>query len=271
MSSKRLLKWLHFGGIAWFLSCAAVLVIIALRQAGVSWWQIFSISPFTIVLVFFLLTVYLYAMYQGIQLNKVQAEHPLTTSIYYMALYDIIPVLGSVAGAMACYGLSDQQPIQILSITTEGSLAATFLMWIIVDPLVGIIESLAPKSRQLQKERKEAVKAEKLREKQEAKQLLDGLFEKEKAYRQQWQSELEPKSEILARLNRQYLESGDSDLCKQAAEIGAYAWKKGGITCMRFLHSMTEEKLKKHPGPVIDFIPAWWDGIGIWYQTEISL
>jgi len=44
MSTRRVLKLLHFCGTVWFMVAAAYVFALALREAGVEWWLIFSLS-----------------------------------------------------------------------------------------------------------------------------------------------------------------------------------------------------------------------------------
>ena len=65
MTKQRLLKVIHLLSTIWFILCTGYLLILALRQAGVHWWVIFSLSGHSAVLVFTLLSLYLFAFFRG--------------------------------------------------------------------------------------------------------------------------------------------------------------------------------------------------------------
>jgi len=96
MTDKR--KWLHFASTGWFMLCVGYILVSALRQAGVHWWVIFSLSGFSAIFVFLLIGLYLFAIFRGVDRNqKIEIEHPLTNTNYYLAFYDISPLLGGFA------------------------------------------------------------------------------------------------------------------------------------------------------------------------------
>ncbi len=102
MPSTRTLKIVHIASTAWFLLSCVFLAIIALRQAGMQWWLIFSLSGYSGGLIFFLILVYSFAIYRGVaRSQKIVIEHPLTCSTSYMTFYDISPFLGAIAAMTA--------------------------------------------------------------------------------------------------------------------------------------------------------------------------
>ena len=264
MDKRIILKLVHFASTSWFIISAAYLLASALRQAGKSWWVIVSLSGYSTSIVFLLTSLYLFAIFRGIARNqKTETEHPLTASTYYMVLYDISPFLGAVAGSFAAIGSS--KVANYLLMTAAGSLWATFLVWIIIDPLAAFIETLLPSSsryRQRRLARLDAVKktgcSAKLR-------LLAEIEAKEQQQKILWGKVLQPYAEelaVLASTNK----TPDKHAENKAVKIGVNAWQIGGITCMRYLHSAAMEICKKkyQNAASFDYVSIWWDGIGNW-------
>jgi hypothetical protein len=51
----------------------------------------------------------------------------------------------------------------------------------------------------------------------------------------------------------------------ETVQLGAAAWRLGGLACMRRLHEMVHAEHIRHSGTKItDYISQWWDGIGTW-------
>jgi hypothetical protein len=270
MSEHRTLKSIHLVNTVWFILCVAYILVLALRQAGVNWWIIFSLSGHSALLIFLVISLYLFAIFRGAgRSQKIEAEHPLTSTNYYMALYVIAPLLGSLAGYLGMikvYRIS-----QFLLGIAMGTLATTFLVWVIVDPVTTLLEMLLPASRKHRSERLAQVR--KLREiqQEERKRLLAKILTQENQNRRQRQQVLQPHAEQLAGLlltNRIDFKQAE----RKAVDIGVNAWQIGGLSCMQQLHDMAIAICKKkHQEPMItDYISGWWNGIGSWQNPSFS-
>lgn len=266
MNSKRFLKRIHVVGTLWFLICAATLLVFSLRHAGFEWWLIFSISGYSAVLLFFIFTIYLFAVYQGVVRNQNVTEHPLSTSLSYITLYDLAPFLGSVAGLLS---LSTYSSItSVINTVAEGTLITTFLVWIIFDPLTGFIETVLPESAAHRKQRLALIRQQKQRQKEEGQKLLQELELKEKKLQQHWDAFFESMAQEAADLLNSAQIPGEN-VRTRLIELGALAWKSGGITCMRHFHQMILNHLNAASRePVIDYPTVWWDGIGTWRKPR---
>ena len=262
MASKRILKVVHAVSTAWFILCAAYLLTTALRQAGTAWWVIFSLGGYSAVITFFLLSIYLVAIYRGVRRSSIKAEYPLTSSLYYMAFYDVCPFVGAMAGLLSAWGASGT--VSMVNMISIGSLATTFFVWIVIDPTVGYVEMILPSSRALRHQRIAAAKAEQNRLKQHTRQILDQVTERELSTRQKWQPVLEPLAKTLAVLmDSPYTDYRQKQLA--VVEMGSAAWRLGGIECMRRLREMAVANHKCSTTRLSpDYISAWWDGIGTW-------
>ena len=266
MANLRLLKRFHIAGTAWFMFSAAYLLIAALRQAGAHWWVVFSLTGYSAVLFCLLMSVYLFAIFRGVTRNQIAVEHPLTTSVPYTVFYDICPFLGSLAGFLSSSQTSLFPFSARLCLIAEGSLATTFLVWIGIDPLIGVIEMFLPISAAYRRTRLAKAQAERQQIQQGNRKLLADLEALEKTNLLVWKQALEPAAQELAfRLKEPSVDF--AQLQRLAAEYGATAWRIGGILCMRFLHKTVKDK---QPPCDFDYLTIWWDGIGTWRRPPVQ-
>ena len=245
ISSQRMLKLVHFSSTVWLVASAGFLLIVALRQAGAGWWLIFSLSGYSAVLIFLLISLYLFAIFRGV-VHPAKHEHPLTTSIYYMTFYDISPFIGAFAGLISKAGGSNTA--QQLSIISIGTLA----------------------SREHHRRRQAHIKAMREKQRVDNEHLLAKLQEKEALEEQQLRKFLPPMAEKLTVLLGDYAIKG-SPIEPEVVQIGARAWQMGGIICMRQLHEMAKEAYREQlqGQHFIDHIAIWWDGIGNWHAPAL--
>ncbi len=232
-------------------------------------------------------------MYRGIdETQRIEVEHPLTTSSYYMALYVAVPVLGGLASTLAMMG--ETKLDRFLLWVAVGTLYTTSAMWIAVDPAVGLIEMLLPASRRHRTERLAQAEAERRARQEKREHLLAEAFAREERQQQQWRERLQGQAQRLAALLA-HLEAADLAQAEQeAVAIGAQAWRLGGLVCMRQLHEMTIQTLGKigprtpegehdtvsssatglassgSRAPSSDYLSYWWDGIGDWRRPPLS-
>jgi len=293
MSERRMLKFIHLTSTAWFVLCVGYILVLALRQAGVNWWVIFSLSGHSALLIFLLVSLYLFAIFRGVGgSQKIELEHPLTSTNYYVVFYIATPFLGGLA---SCLGMIGENRIsQFLLGIALGTLGTTFLVWVIVDSVTGMLEMLLPPaSRKHRAERLAQAKAQR-EEKQKARErLLAEVLAQEELGRSGWQQVLKPQAEKLAgllirgpilsadptRVGRQNdnkigtLTNIDIEQAeREAVDIGVNAWQIGGLSCMRQLRDMAIAvcKQKSQSEAIVDYIPVWWDGIGNWRNPSLA-
>lgn len=264
MSERRVLRLVHLAGTVWFMLCAGYILALRLRQAGFDWWVIFSLSGHSALAILLLISLYLFAVFRGVGTSeKLQAEHPLTGTIYYKAFYVGSPFLGVLA---SCVGMTGVRTVgQLLLGIALGSLGTTFLVWVIVDPVLGLLEMLLPGSRRHRAERLAHIKALREERQRERKRLLARIVAQEEQDRRRRQRVLLPHAERLAGL----LISSGLDFQRaenDAVDIGVRAWQMGGLHCMRQLRDMSIAICKERCGEseVVDYVSTWWDGIGGW-------
>jgi hypothetical protein len=269
-SEHRTLKSVHLAGTIWFILCVGFILVLALRQAGVNWWIIFSLSGPSALIILLLVSLYLFAVFRGAGASqKIELEHPLTSTDYYMMFYVVAPFLGALAGCLGMMGVS--RIAQFLLGVALGTLGTTFLAWVVVDPAVGLLETLLPASRSHRRKRLAEARALREQQQRDRDRLLEDVLASEEAARRSWQEMLKPQAEKLAAL----LTASETDLSRaerEAVDLGVRAWQIGGLGCMRQLRRMAMEICKeRHRGAaIVDYVSAWWDGIGNWRTPSLQ-
>ncbi len=269
MPIRQKIATIHLAGTIWFVICVSFLLVIALLQAGVKWWIVFSLSVHGILFALLLISLYLFAIYRGISSSqKLYEEHPITKTDQYAFFYAATPFFGSFAGFLGTFGADTVN--QFLSGIALGTFGMTFIVWVIVDPALGFLEMFFPESRKHYIKRQTEAKIVKEKKQQERKRLLSEIMLKDNSSQQLLHEKLKPHAEKLALL----LSSNINDFEqaeREAAGIGIDAWQMGGLTCMRELRDMALEIYKQNNNneEVVDYITFWWDGIGNWRETSL--
>lgn len=265
MTRRRTLKTIHLAGTAWFILCVGYILVFALRQAGVHWWIIFSVSGHSTLLVLLLVSLYSFALFRGVGRSQtIEAEHPLTSTNYYIVFYIVAPILGGLAGCVGMIGAYTMK--QFLLGVALGTLGTTFLVWVIVDPVTALLEMLLPAaSRKHRAKRLAQAKTKREKRQKDREHLIAEVLANEELDRRRWREALKPQAEKLAGL----LTTNSIDFVqaeREAADIGVKAWQIGGLVCMRQLRDMAIDLCRQKNGnkTVVDYISSWWDGIGSW-------
>lgn len=269
MSGHRKLTSIHIASTAWFILCISYVGVLTLRQAGVRWWILFSLTGHGILIAFILISLYLFAIFRGISSSqKLKVEHPLTCTTQYVFFYVATPFLGAIAGYLGMIGVDTVS--QLLLGITLGTLATTFLVWVIVDPFIGLLEMFLPGSRKHRHRRLAQVKAEREQRQIDNRRLLTEISERESSEHRHWQKLMKPDAEKLASLL--VVEVSDyKQIEQEAAGIGVRAWQIGGLNCMRELRDMALSICRdKYNKDIVDYIAFWWDGIGSWRSPSIG-
>ena len=271
MFRRGTLRSIHLAGTVWFMLCVGYVLVLALHQAGVRWWVVFSLSGHGALIVFILISLYLFAIFRGVSSSqKLQLEHPLTSTGYYTGFYVTTPFLGGLAGCLGMIGVCTGVQQFLLGVAL-GTLGATFLVWVIVDPTAGVLEVvLSPASRKHRAARLAQAKAARESRQKEQGRLLAEILDKEQLEKERWAELLEPEAERLAEL----LTADKIDFERaerQAADIGVSAWRTGGVGCMRQLREMAIQicDQKGRGRASVDYISVWWDGIGNWRNPSL--
>lgn len=265
-------KRLHFISTAWFVLCVVCVLMFSLRNAGVHWWILFSLSGYGLLVLLLLVSLYLFAIFRGISSSQtVKVEHPLTSTSYYMYFYNVSPFLGGLGGLLGTLGIA-VTAAEYMAGVGLGTLVMTFMIWVVVDPLAGVLETaLSPAGRKHRAARLSEAAAEAQRKEEDRQRLLAEVLIKERQDIEQWQRELKPSAERLAELITG--EAVDAEQVeREAIGIGVTAWRMGGLGCMRVLRSMSLELGGeiRQGADVTDYISFWWDGIGTWQRPVVQ-
>ena len=160
MRRRDELKFAHMASTVWFILSVSYILVLALRQAGIHWWVVFSLSGHGALIILVLVSLYLLAIFRGISSSqKLQLEHPLSSTVHYAVFYVSAPFLGSLAGLLGMIGTHSIS--QFMLGIAMGTLGTTFLVWVIVDPLIGLLEMLLPTSRKNRAQRLLQAKSDK--------------------------------------------------------------------------------------------------------------
>ncbi len=271
MSEHRTLKSIHLASTAWFILCIIYILVLALRQAGVRWWIIFSLSGHSILIVFLLISLYVFAILRGVSgAQAIEPEHPLTGTSYYKGFYVTAPFLGGLAGCVGMIG--EDRIVQFAAGIALGTFGTTFLVWVILDPVTGLLEMLLPPvSRKHRTERIAQAKVKREKKQKDRERLLTEVLAKEDSERRRWQQVLRPQAEKLAGLLT--AEGADFKQAeREAVDIGLKAWQMGGLNCMQQLRDMAIaiSRERDQNKEIVDYIPFWWDGIGNWHASPLN-
>jgi len=270
MSRRRTGKPIHLASTAWLILCVGYILVLSLWQAGFRWWVIFSLSGYSILVILLLTSLYLFAVFRGIsKAQAIEMEHPVTSTNYYRVFYVTTPFWGGLAGCLGMIG--EDTVVQFMVGIALGTFGATFLVWVIVDPVAGLLETLLlPASRRHRSVRLAQAKAEREQKQKDHERLLAEILAKEELDRRCWQEALRPQAERLAELLKDATDFKQAE--REAVDIGLNAWQMGGLGCMRELHdiAIAISKQKNQNGHLIDYIPFWWDGIGSWRTSSLD-
>ena len=185
MSTQQKITSIHLASTIWFIICAGYISGLAMLQAGIKWWILFSLSFHGILLALLLISLYLFAIFRGISSSqKLQTEHPITKTDHYALFYAATPFLGGLAGFFGMIGT--RTTTQFISGITLGTLAMTFLVWVIVDPALGMIEMLLPESRKHYIARQTESKKIKEKKQKDNERLLAEISKKEREWPVIW-------------------------------------------------------------------------------------
>ncbi len=271
MKTRKTISILHMVSTAWFMLCMGYVFVLALWQAGFNWLVIFSLSGYWALIITLLVSLYLFGVFRGASPGlSMQKEHPLTSTAHYMTFYVSAPFLGAIAGVLSMIGETEvNSPLDGLAL---GTIGATFLTWIVVDPVAGLLELLVPEPRKHRAERFARARVQKQLEQAHREQMLFRVFEQERENERLWKDMFSPQAERLARL----LASEGDDFTKaerEAIAIGVEAWRTGGSICMKYLRDTAVEIFRQqyNERQFVDYISAWWDGIGRWRNPSLAV
>jgi hypothetical protein len=248
----------------WFFLCTGYIFAWIILRANRGWIVAISLSGYSTAFVVFLICFFLFAVYHRLgkaQIHKL--EHPLTSTGCYGLCYNISSFIGALAGVLAAISTAGTSNYPLL--IAAGSFLVTFVVWLILDPLLAAAEMLLPQSRQNRAIRLAKVKEMRQNESLAKKHALEEAETSETEKLKKWDKVLEPNVKELAALSitsPAALEQSRGRI----VDIGIGAWQMGGLGCMRHLHSMAVQTSRQDSRGTtsMDLVSACWDGIGNW-------
>ena len=262
MKLERHLKIWHVIATVQFAVSAALAVFWWLGETGLSWSGILSLSVQGLAVLVLAVLVYAFAVSVGAVGERIEDEYPLTASVTYRLFYVVTPILGGlVAGTdyLMAEGLR-----QVLRGWALGTLVAACAVWLVLDPVLSLVERALPQSRRLRalraaqkKKRQEAVRRRRL-------ERLEGIRARRERVRRQLEPTLEKRaarlSELLARSSEDPTIGFD-----EGASIGVDTWRIGGIELMKELFELAVENCRRQGREDLSSLLDYWsDGIGEW-------
>lgn len=263
LKPKRHKNLVRLAGLILFISASAYLLLFCDPQASGLHQLGIILTENNLAVSFVPITYALILAALMLQRGTRAIEHPLTASLCYRTLYDISPFLGALAGVLAVSTLDIS--MNQLAVVSIGILITTTAIWVIIDPILMVIEAVLPASRRLRRRRSIMAKKRRLKQKIEKDRILAEVRTKNTSACDNWNDKLLPYARDLADL---VMNQRIPEAVKQAkaVDIGLYASHIGGQACMRYLYRMTQDMCgQKDDGAwIARSISIWWDGIGGW-------
>ena len=262
MPVERRLGLCHMLVAVQYLFSAAVVILWILLQTGLHWSIVFSLSTQGFALVVLAAMIYGFATYRGAVGDRRLAEHPFTSSVPYRFLYLLVPVLSGLVGAVDFWLVLGTWYV-VLGLSVGTVLAAT-VMWLLVDPLAGLVESAFPQSRLLRAQRLAREQERRERRRREKQLILEKVLAARKALLEQMRPAVE---QHALRLRELLLDSAEDpwQRSEEGATIGLAAWQLGGAPVMKQLYATTARLCSDSAqGDLVSYLDYWWDGVGEW-------
>ena len=262
MPVERRLGICHMLVAVQYLFSAAVVVLWTLLQTGLHWSIVFSLSTQGFAVVALAAMIYGFATYRGAVGDRRLAEHPFTSSVPYRFLYLLVPVLGGLVGALDFWLVVGAWYV-VLGLSLGTVLAAT-VMWLLVDPMAGLIESALPESRALRAQRLAKEQERRERRRREKQLILEKILAARKVALEQMRPAIE---QHALRLRELLLESAEDpwQRSEEGANIGLAIWQLGGAPVMKQLYATTAQLCSESAqGDLVSYLDYWWDGVGEW-------
>jgi hypothetical protein len=270
MRTKKALSTFYFAGIGLFIASAAYLWLrfdlTSFHLSRLS--SVITASPGSSLLIAAM--VYAVALTTVILRRKARAiEHPLTGADSYRFFYYLCPFVGAGAGAIAIVGSG--LTTNGLTTVAAGVVLATAIVWIVIDPVITVVEFCGPRSRRLRRVRAVRAKAKRLALKAEKQRILEEARSQSTSIQSHWEDALMPCAQELADL---VTDTDEPEALRRARaiDIALHASRMGGRRCMQYLYHMACKACREKTDDdwVAHNISVWWDGIGGWH-SESSL
>ncbi|MFH0964481.1 MAG: hypothetical protein V2A58_10780 [Planctomycetota bacterium] len=269
MPLERRLRILHLLVTAQFIAGAAIILFWSFHQTGLHGWAILSLSVPGLVLVLLAALIYGFAVARGVVGERIPDEHPLTGFAPYRLFYLVTPILGGLAGA-AFYSFTEGATVAVRG-AALGTILPACTIWLVLDPLLGIIESALPSTRRLRAARLARERDLRAARAQENERILAKVRADYRAHIEALRPLLLDRADRLSLLLRDpsppQLRRRRAD---EAARLGFETWQTGGTDLMRELAALTLSRLDSPRRPelaaTLDYL---WDGVGDWREGSL--
>jgi len=268
MKQDRQIRILHTVVAAQFAVSAALIIFWTLYEAHLQWWAIFSISAQAVVIVVFGILIYGFALFRRTVGERIEAEHPLSGSVYYRFFYVVMPIFGGLASGIDY--LTSEGLLPGLRGWALGTVLTAFVVWLFVDTAVGIGESILPETRRLRAVRLAGERELREAARREKELFLERLRAEKRATLERLRPVLDDRAQELMGLLAASADdpSVGSD---RAVTIGLEVWQAGGVDCMNELFAAIDRLCAAGAKPqftcILDY---WWDGVGDWRRSRTS-
>ena len=268
MTLDRKIRVCHIIATAQFGVSAALIIFWSLRAAGLHWAAIFSLSATGVVLLVLAVLIYAFAVFRGVLGERTEAQHPLGGSLYYRLFYVVVPILGGViVGLDYLFAEGINEAVRGWAL---GTVLAACIVWLVLDPVVGLVESALPRARRLRAEEAAARRARQGALERSRLRRLHEIRARRKGLHERLAPVLAERAERIVGLLRECAGTPRRAF-DQSAAIGLETWRAGGSALMKELFDLVTRRCRdtgrEDLPPLLDY---WWDGIGDWRAGAVS-
>ena len=268
MKPERLTRSLHIAATVHFALGASIVLVWSLLDSNLNWWAVFSLSAQGSLLLALGALIYGFAVFSGAVGERIETEHPFTSTVYYRMFYLILPVLAGIMAGID-FALSDG-PAEGVRGWALGVVFSAIFIWLFVDPVFGVVESALPQSRRLRRKRKERERALRTAHMDARTQRLRKID----SDRENRLSRIAGLVEESARRLIELLNDSSGDPARHMDEggiIGLRIWQRGGLECMQEVRRKTADICMERKRPhLMENLDCWWDGIGPWRRAKTA-
>jgi len=262
---RAIRRYLHVAGTAWFVVCLVFMLLVSLHRANVQWVVLFPLAGPGLLALLLLISVYLFALFRGMSgSNKLADEHPVTSTRLYKGFYATVPFWGSVVGFAASTEPMGSEGFFVM--IALGGLFMTFVVWVLVDPVLGSLETIVPASARQAMLRRRARERHDARLREEKRQaLLTEVLAAEERQAEVLRRGLEPRVDALCALLARQADA-PAEFDRQVVGLGLEAWRMGGKEGMETLWRLAQEHCGGGTacGRGLALVESLWEGVGSW-------
>jgi hypothetical protein len=258
--AEKSLRLCHTVATAQFAASAVLVIAWSLAASGLNWIALFSLSAQGVVLTGLAVFIYGFAVFRGAVGERIEAEHPLTSSMPYRVFYLVLPVAGGIlVGADGLLRVNATEGIRAAAL---GTVVTAFVTWLFLDPFAGIVESALPESRRARSGRSAAVRAAREKRRLARERKMDELLRRHRRRGEEAASTVKRRAVEIA--DALVESSGHVELARAKTTTLAFeTWREGGAESLSALRArvaaLCDERGASRLAACLDY---WWDGLG---------